>query len=122
MHSLAEAIELLEQRHPAAPEPPPLVEKRPCYAISLGDPIFDSIRSDYANFDSWFTDSCQRGHREAFVIDGGSSLAGICILKDEDDDEFGDEIVRRIGFESRGDLCIDPVVHRATRDDGEQCG
>jgi GNAT superfamily N-acetyltransferase len=89
VYSLAEAIELLEQLHPAAPEPPPLVEKRPCYGISLADPIFASIRSDYADFDTWFIDNCQRGHRDAFVIDGGGSLAGICILKDEDDDEYG---------------------------------
>lgn len=37
----------------------------------------------------WFTDSCQRGHREAYVIDGADSLAGICILKDEEDGEYG---------------------------------
>jgi GNAT superfamily N-acetyltransferase len=86
---LAEAVELLEQLHPLAPEPPPLVEKRPCYALSLDDPIFGSIRDDYNGFDRWFTDNCQRGHREAFVIDGGDSLAGICILKDEDEEEYG---------------------------------
>jgi len=88
VYSLAEAVELLEQLHPIAPEPP-LVEKRPCYAIPLADPIFGSMKNDYADFDEWFTDNCQRGHREAFVIDGGSSLAGICILKDEDDEAYG---------------------------------
>jgi RimJ/RimL family protein N-acetyltransferase len=87
--SLAEAIELLDQLHPPAPEPPPLVELRPCYSISLDDPIFESIRGDYAEFDEWFERSCQLGQREAFVIGGGESLAGICILKDEDDEEYG---------------------------------
>jgi GNAT superfamily N-acetyltransferase len=87
--ALAEAVELLEQLYPLSPEPPPLVEKRPCYAISLADPIFGSIRNDYVGFDNWFTDNCQRGHREAFVIDGGGALAGICILKDEDDEDYG---------------------------------
>jgi GNAT superfamily N-acetyltransferase len=87
--SLAEAIELLDQLHPPAPEPPPLVELRPCYQIRLDDPIFESIRDDYEDFDRWFRDSCQAGQREAFVIDGGGSLAGICILKDEDDPEYG---------------------------------
>jgi GNAT superfamily N-acetyltransferase len=87
--SLAEAIELLDQLHPPAPEPPPLVELRPCYSISLDDPIFDSIRGDYHEFDDWFRRSCQLGQREAFVIDGGDSLAGVCILKDEDDEEYG---------------------------------
>jgi GNAT superfamily N-acetyltransferase len=87
--SLAEAIELLDQLHPPAPEPPPLVALRPCYSISLDDPIFESIRDDYDGFDDWFTNNCQAGQREAFVIDGGESLAGICILKDEEDQEYG---------------------------------
>jgi hypothetical protein len=46
VYSLAEAVELLEQLHPAAPEPPPLVEKRPCYAISLADAITAYIGHD----------------------------------------------------------------------------
>jgi GNAT superfamily N-acetyltransferase len=87
--SLAEAIELLDQLHPPAPEPPPLVELRPCYSIGLGDPIFDSIRGDYQDFDDWFRRRCQLGQREALVIDGGDSLAGLCILKDEDEEEYG---------------------------------
>lgn len=87
--SLAEEIELLEQLHPSAPEPPPLVVRRPCYAIKLDDPIFDSIRADYDGFDRWFVENCQRNQREAFVIDGGDRLAGVCILKDENDDEYG---------------------------------
>jgi GNAT superfamily N-acetyltransferase len=87
--SLAEAVELLDQLHPPAPQPPPLVELRQCYALDLGDPIFESIRGDYEGFDDWFKNSCQLEGREAFVIDGGRSLAGICILKDEDDDEYG---------------------------------
>lgn len=87
--SLAEAIELLEQLHPPAPEPPPLVEMRQCYSLSLDDPIFDSIRGDYTGFNDWFKNSCQLGGRDAFVIDSGGSLAAICILKDEDDNEYG---------------------------------
>ncbi|MDX6451830.1 MAG: hypothetical protein QOH16_1879 [Gaiellaceae bacterium] len=87
--SLAEAIELLDQLYPAAPEPPPLVELLPCHAIDRGDPIFDSIRGDYTGFDEWFVESCQRGQRDALVINGGSALAGVCILKDEDDEEYG---------------------------------
>src|SRR5689334_20848691 len=29
------------------------------------------------------------GQRDAFVIEGEGSLAGLCILKDEDDEEYG---------------------------------
>jgi GNAT superfamily N-acetyltransferase len=87
--SLAEAIELLDQLHPPAPEPPPLVELRPCYSIDLADPIFGSIRDDYEGFDKWFQTSCQAGQREALIIEGDGALAGLCILKDEDDEEYG---------------------------------
>ena len=87
--SLAEATEFLEQLYPSAPEPPPRVDKRPCYAIDVSEPIFATLRDDYGNFDRWFTESCQRGQREAFVVDGEDGLAAICILKDEDDDEYG---------------------------------
>jgi ribosomal protein S18 acetylase RimI-like enzyme len=88
--SLAQAVELLDAMHPEAKAPPPLVQLAPCYQIALSDPIFDSIRDDYPGFDDWFTDKCQRAHRGAFVIRGeDESIAGLCILKDEDDDEYG---------------------------------
>jgi GNAT superfamily N-acetyltransferase len=87
--SLAEGIEFLAQLHPAAPEPPPLVNRVECYRVELSDPIFESIREDYDGFDNWFADKCQRNQREAFVIDGRGALAGICILKDENDEEYG---------------------------------
>ncbi len=86
--SLAEAIEFLAQLHPAAPEPPPRVSRVECYRINLSDPIFGSIREDYIGFDEWFV-RCQRDQREAFVIEGEGGLAGICILKAENDTEYG---------------------------------
>lgn len=86
--SLAEAIEFLTQLHPAAPEPPPRVNRVECYRIDLSDPIFKSIREEYAGFDEWFV-RCQRDQREGFVIEGEHGLAGICILKDENDGEYG---------------------------------
>jgi len=83
-----ELREFLEQLYPSAPEPPPRVDKRPCYAIDVSEPIFATLRDDYGNFDRWFTESCQRGQREAFVVDGEDGLAAICVLKDEDEDEL----------------------------------
>ena len=86
--SLAEATEFLEQLHPTAPEPPPRVDRRHCYTIGVDEPIFDSVRADYGDFDRWY-ERCQRGQREALVVEADGSLAAICILKDEDDDEYG---------------------------------
>jgi ribosomal protein S18 acetylase RimI-like enzyme len=91
--SLAVAVELLDLLHPEPGVPPsPLVELRPCYLIQLTDPIFDSIRADYSpDFDTWYVNHCQLSHRNALVIPAGDdgALAGLCILKDEDDDEYG---------------------------------
>jgi ribosomal protein S18 acetylase RimI-like enzyme len=88
--SLARAVELLDVLYPEPGQPPPRVERKKCYRLALTDPIFDSIRVDYAAFDSWFTENCQRGHRDAFVVGGtDGGIAALCILKDEDDDEHG---------------------------------
>jgi ribosomal protein S18 acetylase RimI-like enzyme len=91
VRSLAEAVEFLDLLHPAARQPPPLVERVVCYQLDLDDPIFDSIREDYApDFDAWFHEKCQLGRRDAFVVSGESGrLAGLCILKDENDGEYG---------------------------------
>lgn len=55
--------------------------------MNLADSFFDSLRADY-EFDRWFNDKAREG-RKAFVIDGPEGeVAGLCILK-EDDDEPG---------------------------------
>jgi ribosomal protein S18 acetylase RimI-like enzyme len=88
--SLSEAVEYLDWLDPAPKPPPPLVERVHCYHVSLDDPIFESIRADYDGFDRWFREACQASHREAFVINGeNGGLAGLCIIKDEDDREYG---------------------------------
>lgn len=68
--------------------PPPQVQTRRLYSLQRDDPIFESLRADYPDFDEWFPRVSQAG-REAWVIepfDGG--YAGICIWKPEDD-EYG---------------------------------
>jgi GNAT superfamily N-acetyltransferase len=84
-------VEVLDALHPEPRTPPPLVELVPCYRINLSDPIFMSIREDYApDFDEWFRERCQRLHRDAYVVVAEKGhLAGLCILKDEDDSEYG---------------------------------
>ena len=86
--ALADAVEFLDALHPEPKAPPPLVERRFCYQLSLSDPIFDTLRAEYDGFDRWF-EKCQLEQREAFVILGeDGNLAGICVLKDEDDDDY----------------------------------
>lgn len=88
--SLALAVELLDVLYPEPGRPPPRVERMKCYQLSLSDSIFGSIREDYEGFDLWFVQKCQRSHRDAFVVGGDDgAIAALCILKDEDDGEYG---------------------------------
>ncbi|MFN2427251.1 MAG: GNAT family N-acetyltransferase, partial [Candidatus Binatia bacterium] len=41
---------------------PPAVEKTYCYNLDLADPIFDSLRSEYVDFDGWMR-KCRLEHR-----------------------------------------------------------
>jgi ribosomal protein S18 acetylase RimI-like enzyme len=91
VRSLVEAVEFLDAIYPEPKTPPPLVELVPCYQLSVRDPIFESIREDYDGFDEWFGQKCQLGQRNAYVIRGDDEqvLAALCILKDEDESEYG---------------------------------
>ena len=74
-------IEHLDRTHKAVP---PTVRLRPLHAVSLRDPIFDSLRSDY-DFDAWFNKSARNG-RECWLVGGADgSIAAICIFKPEPD-------------------------------------
>jgi ribosomal protein S18 acetylase RimI-like enzyme len=71
-----------------AAEPPdfiPSVDFRPIHSLDLKDHFFDSLREDYP-FDDWFRRVAREG-REAFVVEGPlGEIAGICILKEDDDE------------------------------------
>lgn len=79
---LAEAISLLGRPVIAAP---PAVRKVAAHDLDPVDPIFQSFREDYPEFDEWFT-RCRLEHRETWRIDGpAQAIAGFCIVKDEDE-------------------------------------
>lgn len=84
--TLAEAISMLRDLFDRTPPPPPSVQEVYAYQLDSGDPIFDSIRRDYApGFDEWLTTKCKRKHRKAYVVSNpDGKLAGLCIIKPED--------------------------------------
>ena len=85
--TIEDAVEMLEALQEVTPVPPPSVEKRPLYLVDSTDPIFDSLRSDYPEFDDWLARASRAG-REAWVVLGpDSSYAAVAIFK-SDDDEF----------------------------------
>lgn len=75
--------------------PPPQVQTRRLYSLQRDDPIFESLRSDYPDFDGWFPRVSQEG-REAWTIEPFSGgYAGICIWKPEDDEYgFGGKVMK----------------------------
>jgi len=82
---VADALDMLRRLKRPVPTNRPAIEKVKCYKIDVGDPLFDSLRSDYAGFDSWFREKCQRAHRDCFAVKQNQALAGICVLKEESD-------------------------------------
>lgn len=81
---LSEAIFVLRGLFDKTPPTPPAVEDVYVYQLNDTDPIFKSIHEDYTDFDAWLQ-KCKKEHRRAYIIRGTqtSSLAGICIIKED---------------------------------------
>jgi GNAT superfamily N-acetyltransferase len=83
-----DAVEQLRVLLGRTPSPPPFVRSVPAHSLNEKDPIFDSFREDYPGFDDWLRRSKREGRRTWLIEDlSGGSYAGICIVK-EDDDEY----------------------------------
>jgi GNAT superfamily N-acetyltransferase len=71
--------------------PPPLpsyLRDVPVHDLDLGDPIFDSLKSDYREigdgFEAWFNKACREGRRCVRVRLPEGGLAGILLYKPEE--------------------------------------
>lgn len=85
---IRDAIETLRALLVEIPAPPPFVLYRPAHALDDDDPLFDSFRQEYENFDPWLA-KCKLEERPAWVIQAGDgTYAGLVIIK-EHDDEYG---------------------------------
>ena len=85
--NLADAVPVLEDLLDRSPSAPPAVQSVKAYAIDATDPILDSFRQDYADFDLWLR-KCKRSHRPAWIIRGVDGLlAAFSIVKDEQQPE-----------------------------------
>jgi hypothetical protein len=60
----------------------PYIVERKAYEIDKSHAIFESLRADYAGFDTWF-DKCRREHRECWVLELDRDIAGLIIRKNE---------------------------------------
>jgi L-amino acid N-acyltransferase YncA len=97
--SLDDAIGLLGTLAEVRPDPPPLVDSRQLHSVDLQDPIFSSLRDDYAGFDQWFRTAARAG-RQGWVVSGtDGNYAGICFLKPDDDEyRLGGKVLKLSTF------------------------
>lgn len=84
--SLEDAAALLAQFAPSEVPPPPRVTKPATYTLRTDDPIFESLRGDYEDFDVWFEKvRAESETRSCYLIDEGDRHAALALLKPEPD-------------------------------------
>jgi len=80
---VADATLLLRATYEPTPVALPFVEEVDAHSIPLADPIFDSLREGYPDFDTWWQEKCVKQLRKCWVVTDEGSLAGIIVRKDE---------------------------------------
>ena len=68
----------------------PYIVERKAYEIDKSNAVFESIRADYPDFDTWF-DKCRKEHRECWVLELDGDIAGLIIRKNETHAQAGTE-------------------------------
>ena len=81
---VSDALALLRATYEPLDVPLRFVEEVDAHAIPLEDPIFDSLRDDYQDFDEWWRHKCIRGMRKCWIVADEGRLAGLIVRKDED--------------------------------------
>ena len=81
---VADAVQLLKTTYEPVEAPLRYVEEVTANEIPITDRLFDSLREDYAPFDTWWRDKCVKERRDCWAVyDDG--LAGLIVRKDEDE-------------------------------------
>lgn len=87
--SLAEAVELLTGFVTPLTPTPPSVDRCAAYALDPDQPIFDSLREDYPEFDHWLAKVRRDSdNRTCFLIRHGGRYAAVALLKFERDSDY----------------------------------
>lgn len=82
-----EAAQQLAAWHPDAPEPPPTVTELKTYELDTSQPIFDSLRLSYRDFDAWIDKVKKESTvRRAWVVRAATgNYEALAIVKMNDD-------------------------------------
>jgi GNAT superfamily N-acetyltransferase len=79
--TVADALATIRALFPTVPAPPPHVVATVAHTLR-DDPIFATLRADYAGFDAWLS-KCKREQRLTWVIERDGRYVGVCLIKDE---------------------------------------
>lgn len=108
---VADALQLLRSTYESLEVSLPFVEETDAHTIPANDPIFESLREGYPDFDRWWAEKCVKPMRKCWVVVDHDALAGIVVRKEElrgdtDARTSGDKILKVCTFkvrpESRG--------------------
>jgi N-acetylglutamate synthase-like GNAT family acetyltransferase len=85
--TLSDALALIRHHFPEREIPAlPGVALRKVHILNASDPVFDTLKQDYPEFEDWLG-KCRKESRECFVIgDPDKSIIGVCIFKEEKND------------------------------------
>jgi L-amino acid N-acyltransferase YncA len=86
--NIQEALDALRSLYDEPLEPPPAVNAVFMHNLDRTDPIWESFRDDYPEFDKWFN-RARQGERLAWTINPDDRLAGVAIVKREANGPFG---------------------------------
>ena len=103
---VADATSLLRTTYEPIDVPIRFVEEVDAHTIPASDPIFDSLREGYPDFDSWWRDKCVRQRRKCWIVTDEGMLAGIVVRKEEsagatDATLLGEKILKVCTFKVR---------------------
>ena len=87
---IEDAITVIRALAPQPSSPLLLARQVEAQALDEHDPIFDSLREDYPEFNNWLS-KCKQEHRTSWVIRSGDNLAAATIVKHETPAEYGIE-------------------------------
>jgi L-amino acid N-acyltransferase YncA len=127
--SILGAIEYLKKLF-GEPVALPTVHRRLAYQINVEDPLFESLREDYGEFDEWWT-KVSSEHRMCLTIENESGdIEALSVLKVEGSREYGLEghVLKICTFKvaataegaKRGELVLKALFHYASELDVDQ--
>jgi predicted GNAT family N-acyltransferase/predicted nucleic acid-binding protein len=80
---VADAVTLLRTTYEPIKVVLPSIREVQAHMIPQDDPIFATLRDDYAPFDEWWRDKCVKAKRPCWIAMDGDAIAGLLVRKDE---------------------------------------